>query len=127
MTRRKWQCYWKIIIDGKEINDNKNNTENAPVEDIEIFHWFLLKVSELHSVLCVWHRSYIFTVCTTSLAFINKHKTKPAFSNQFFRLYHKDKSSESKVKFRQASNCFKRVLDAAKLAYANKTKDSITS
>ena len=29
--------------------------------------------------------------------------------NHFFRLYQKDKSSESKVKFRQASNCCKRV------------------
>ena len=32
-----------------------------------------------------------------------------------------------KVKFRQASNHCKRVLEAAKLAYANKTKESITS
>ena len=32
-----------------------------------------------------------------------------------------------KVNFRQASNCCKRVLEAAKLAYANKTKESITS
>ena len=47
--------------------------------------------------------------------------------NHFFRLYQKDKSSESKVKFRQASNRCKRVLEAAKLAYANKTKESITS
>ena len=37
------------------------------------------------------------------------------------------KSSESKVKFRQASNRCKRVLEAAKLAYATKTKESITS
>ena len=43
------------------------------------------------------------------------------------RLYQKDKSSESKVKFRQASNRCKRVLEAAKLAYGNKTKESITS
>ena len=35
--------------------------------------------------------------------------------------------SESKVKFRQASNICKKVLEAAKLAYASKTKDSITS
>ena len=42
-------------------------------------------------------------------------------------MYQKDKSSDSKVKFRQASNCYKRVLEAAKLAYANKTKESITS
>ena len=42
-------------------------------------------------------------------------------------MHQKDKSSESKVKFRQASNHCKRVLEAAKLAYANKTKESITS
>ena len=41
-------------------------------------------------------------------------------------MYQKDKSSASKVKFRQASNRCKRVLKAAKLAYANKTKESIT-
>ena len=45
----------------------------------------------------------------------------------FFHLYQKDKSFESKLKFRQASNCCKRVLEAAKLAYANKTRESITS
>ena len=42
-------------------------------------------------------------------------------------MHQKDKSSDFKVKFRQASNCCKRVLEAAKLAYANKTKESITS
>ena len=47
--------------------------------------------------------------------------------NHFFCLYQKDKSSESKVKFREASNCWKRVLEAAKIAYANKTKESISS
>ena len=38
-----------------------------------------------------------------------------------------NKSSESKLKFRQASNCCKRVLEATKLAYPNKTKEFITS
>ena len=47
--------------------------------------------------------------------------------NHFFRLCQQNKFSESKVKFRQASNCCKSVLEAAKLAYATKTKDSITS
>ena len=47
--------------------------------------------------------------------------------NHFSRLYQKDKSSASKVKFRQASNHCRRVLEAAKPAYANKTKESITS
>ena len=45
----------------------------------------------------------------------------------FFRLYQREKSSDSKVKFRQASNRCKRVLEAAKLTYANKTKESLTS
>ena len=47
--------------------------------------------------------------------------------NHFFRLYQREKSSDSKVKFRQASNHCKRLLEAAKLPYANKTKESITS
>ena len=47
--------------------------------------------------------------------------------NHFFRLYQQNKSSESKAKFRQASNRCERVLEAAKLAYATKTKESITS
>ena len=42
-------------------------------------------------------------------------------------MYQKDKSSDSKVKFRQASNHCKRVLEAAKHAYTNKTKESFTS
>ena len=47
--------------------------------------------------------------------------------NHFFRLYQRQKSSDSEGKLRQASNRCKRVLEAAKLAYANKTKESITS
>ena len=47
--------------------------------------------------------------------------------NHSFHLYQQNKSSESKVKFMQASNHCKRVLEAAKLAYATKTKESITS
>ena len=42
-------------------------------------------------------------------------------------LYQKNKSPDSKVKSSQASNRCKRVLEAGKLAYANKTKESITS
>ena len=45
----------------------------------------------------------------------------------FFNLYQQNKSSESKVKFRQAGNHCKRVLKAAKLVYPNKTKESLTS
>ena len=42
-------------------------------------------------------------------------------------MYQRDKSSESKVKLRQASNCCKRVLEVARLTYGNQTKESITS
>ena len=49
------------------------------------------------------------------------------YRNYFFRLYQKDKSSDSEIKFRQASNRCKRILEAAKLVYVNKTKGSITS
>ena len=47
--------------------------------------------------------------------------------NHFFRLYQREKSSDFKVKFRQTSNRCKRVLEVAKLAYDNKTKESITA
>ena len=42
-------------------------------------------------------------------------------------MYQREQSFDSKEKLRQASNRCKRVLEAAKLAYANKTKESITS
>ena len=44
-----------------------------------------------------------------------------------FCLCQQNKSSESKVRFRLASNCCKRMLETAKLAYATKTLESITS
>ena len=44
----------------------------------------------------------------------------------FFHLHQQNTSSESQVKFRKASNYCKRVLQLAKLAYANKTKEAIT-
>ena len=54
----------------------------------------------------------------------NKYESaKPLYI--YYKILHL-KQACSKVKFRQASNCCKRVLEAAKLAYANKT-ESITS
>ena len=44
-----------------------------------------------------------------------------------FCLYQGEKSSDSKMELRQASDRRKRVLEAAKLSYANKTKESIAS
>ena len=45
--------------------------------------------------------------------------------SHFFHLYQQNKSFDSEVKFRQASNCYKRVLEAAKRPYANKSKESV--
>ena len=50
-----------------------------------------------------------------------------AHRNHFFYLYQQSNSSESQVKFWQANNRCKSVLEAAKCAHANKTKESITS
>ena len=47
--------------------------------------------------------------------------------NYFFCLYEQNKSSESKVKFRQASNHCKSVHEVAKRACTNKRKESIIS
>ena len=44
------------------------------------------------------------------------------YKNHFFCLHQKDKSAQSKTKFRQTSNGYKSVLETAKLAYANKAK-----
>ena len=49
------------------------------------------------------------------------------YRNHFFHLYQQSKSSKSKVKFRQVSNPCERIIEAAKLTYATKTKESITS
>ena len=50
-----------------------------------------------------------------------------ALRSHFFRLYQQNKYSALKVEFRQTSDRFERVLEATKLAYANKTKESVTS
>ena len=109
----------------------RDHLRDVPWEDI-----FKLGASAAASEFCEWipvgtdvyipHRKYQV-----------KSDSSPWFSaacaaaivhrNHFFRLYQREKSSDSKVKFRQASNHYKRVLEAAKLAYAHKTKESITS
>ena len=99
-------------------------------------HIFKLSASDAASEFCEWAQVRIDVYIPHQKYQVKPHSS-PWFSascaaaivhrNHFFRLYQKDKSSDSKVKFRQASNRCKRVLEAAKLAYANKTKESITS
>ena len=97
---------------------------------------FKLSASAAASEFCKWFQVGIDVYIPPRKYQVKPHSS-PWFSaacttaivhrNHFFRLYQQNKSSESKVKFRQASNRCKRVLEAAKLAYANKTKESIAS
>ena len=101
----------------------------------EIFH---VKVS-LNSVLLLLLVNFVieFRLEFLYASLIVNIRTCPWFSagcavvivhrNHFFCLYQQKKSSEPKVKFRQARNCCKRVLEASKLAFVTKTKESNTS
>ena len=107
----------------------RDHLRDAPWEDI-----FKLSASAAASEFCEWVQVGIDV-------YIPHRKVKPHSSpwfsaacaaaivhrNHLFRLYQQNKSSECKVKFRQASNRCKSVLEAAKLAHATKTKESITS
>ena len=109
----------------------RDHLRDVPWENI-----FKLSVSAAASEFCEWVQVGI-DVYIPHRKYLVKPPSPPWFSaacaatiahrKHFFHLHQKDKSSESKVKFRQAVNCCKRVLEAAKLAYANKTKESITS
>ena len=108
-----------------------NHLRDAPWKDI-----FKFSASAAASEFCKWVQVGIDVYISR-----RKHQVKPHSSpwfsaacaaaivhrNHFFCLYQKDKSSDSKVKFRKASNHCKRILEVAKLAYANETKESITS
>ena len=108
-----------------------DHLRDVPWEDI-----FKLSASAAASEFCEWVQDGI-DVYIPHCKFQVKPHSSPWFSascaaaivhrNHFFRLNQQNKSSESTVKFRKASNRCKRVLEAAKLAYATKTKDSITS
>ena len=97
---------------------------------------FKLSVSAAASEFCEWVQVGINVYIPHSKYQVKPHSA-PRFSatcaaaivhrNHFFRLCQQNQSSESKIKFRQASNRFKSVPETAKLAYANKTKESITS
>ena len=109
----------------------RGHLRDAPWEDI-----FKLSASAAASEFCEWVQVRIDVYIRHHKYQVKPHSS-PWFSaacaaaivhrNHFFHLYQQNKSSESKVKFKQASNRCKRVLEAAKLAYATKIKESITS
>ena len=107
-----------------------DHLRDASWEDI-----FKLSASAAASEFCEWvqvgidvyipHRKYQVKP-HSSPWFSAAFAAAIVYRNPFFRLYQQNKS-ESKVKFRQASNHCKRVLEAAKLANANKRKEFMTS
>ena len=109
----------------------RDHLRDVPWEDI-----FKVSASAAASEFCEWVQVGIDVYILHHKYQVKPHSS-PWFSaacaaaivhrNHFFRLYQQNKSSESKVKFRQASNRCKRVLETAKLAYTTKTKESITS
>ena len=97
----------------------RDHLRDVPWDDI-----FKLSASAAASEFCEWVQVGI-DVYIPHRKYQVKPDSSPWFSaacaaaivhrNHFFRLYQHNKSSESKVKFRQASNRCKRVLEATKI------------
>ena len=108
-----------------------NSKQDTAWEDI-----FKFSASAAASEFCKWvqvgidvyipHRKYQVKPYSSSW-FSAACAAAIVYRNHFFCLYQQNKSSGYKVKFRQASNHCKRVLEAAKLACTTKTEQSITS
>ena len=104
----------------------RDHLRDIPWEDI-----FNLSASAAASELCGWVQAGTDVYIPPHQYQVKPHSS-PWFSaacavaivhrNHFFSFYQQNKSFESKGKFRQASNHCKRVLEAAKFAYANKTR-----
>ena len=109
----------------------RDHLRDVPWEDI-----FKLSASAAASEFCEWVHVGIDVYIPHRKYQVKPHSS-PWFSavsaaaivhrNHFFRLYQQNKSSQSKAKFRQAINSCETVLEAAKLAYATKIKEFITS
>ena len=101
---------------------------DVPWEDI-----FKISASAATSEFCEWFQVGI-DVYIPHCKYQVKPHSSPWFSaacaaaivhrNHFFHLYQQNKSSESKVKFRQASNCCKRLLKLPNLHMLLKQKSS---
>ena len=109
----------------------RDHLRDVPWEDI-----FKLSASAAASEFCEWVQVGIDVYMPHRKYQVKPHSS-PWFSaacaaaivhrNRFLCLYQQNKSSEFKVMFREASKRSKRVLEATKLTYATKTKESITS
>ena len=103
-----------------------DHLRDVPWDDI-----FKLGAPAANSEFCEWlqvgidvyipHRKYQIKA-HLSLWFSVAFAAAIVHRNHIFCFYQKDKSSVFKVKFGQAKNCCKRVLEATKLAYTNKAR-----
>ena len=91
----------------------------------------------LNLLLLLLSVNSVFRLELMYISLIRKYQVKPHSSPWFsaacaVAIVHRNhffvcsKRKNLILKFRPASNCWKKVLEAAKLAYANKTKESIT-
>ena len=89
---------------------------NASAAAIEVCEWVQVDFDVYfpHCNYQVKPRSCPWFSAASGVAIIHR--------NHFFHFFQQNKSSESKVKFRQASNCCKRVLKTTKLTSATKTR-----
>ena len=133
-TNSQWDAPFHYIAYDYSLADwdgLRYHLRDVPWEDI-----FKLGASAAANEFCEWFQVGI-DVYIPHRKYQTKPHSSPWFSaacvaaivhrNHFFHLHQRENSSDSKVKFRQVSNHCKRVLEAVKLAYANKTKESITS
>ena len=70
-----------------------------------IFMMYISKILDQNSLISI---VFIYLCCC------------PISKKSLFHMDQQSKSAELEVKFRQTSNCCKRVFEAAKLAYINK-------
>ena len=99
---------WHFFKQGKVLSNILNRCKRSTI-DVYIPH--RKYQTKLHS------SQWLSAACAAAIV----HR------NHFSCLYQKDKSSNSKVKFSHTNNRCESVLEVTKLAYANKTKASITS
>ena len=101
------------------------------LRDVPWEYIFKLSVSTAASEFCEWAQVGIDLYIPHYKYQIKPHSsprfsaasvTAIAYRNHFFCFYQRNKSSESKVNFRQTSTGCKKVLETAKLAYITKTR-----
>ena len=90
---------------------------SASAAGTEFCEWFQFGIDE-----CIPHRKYQVKLHSSPWILVVS-AAAITHRNHFFCLHQHNKSSASKVESRQASIHCKRVLEAAKLTHANKTKE----